>query len=297
MKILLLGALALGSLAIGLAAGTGSRGPAGEDQTVRVNDIAMSCRIYGQGDPLVMIMGYGSTMNLWEEGLLKNLAARFQVIVFDNRGIGGTEAGERAFSIEQFADDAAGLLDALGRGRAHVMGWSMGAMIAQELARRHPGKVNKLVLYAAHCDAELYPPAPEVIRKLTDTSGTQEEQGMRFISLLFPPEWLQSHGERLKEIFFRPMGEIRPEILAKQSQAIDAWKSGCGLLDRIHNSTLIIAGEADVLVPPQNSRYLAGKIPRARLDLIEGAGHGLMFQVPEVFCEKVIGFLMEKSGD
>ena len=154
-----------------------------------------------------MIMGYGSTMKLWEPGLIRALSSHFKVIVFDNRGMGNTEAGQRPFTIEQFADDTAGLMDALGIRQAHVLGWSMGAMIAEEVVLRHPGKVNKLVLYAAHCNASLFPPSPEVIQKLTDPSGTPQEQGMRFISLLFPPDWLQSHGGAYKRGLLPPHGK------------------------------------------------------------------------------------------
>lgn len=126
---------------------------------------------------------------------------------------------------------------------------------------------------------------------MTDTSGTPEEKGMRFISMLFPPVWLQNHGERIKEIFYRPMGNIPVETMGKQSMAIGSWKGCCDRLGGIINPTLIIGGNEDLLVPPQNARYLAEKIPKARLALIENAGHGLMFQDPEWFGKQVIGFL------
>lgn len=291
MKIFMTCAMVIGSLATGIPEGFGSQVSDGADRSTRVGDIQMGYRTYGSGYPLVMIMGYGSTMNLWEPGLIRSLSTRFKVIVFDNRGMGNTDTGQRPFSIEQFADDTVALMDVLDIQQAHVLGWSMGALIAEEVVLRHPGKVNKLVLYAAHCNASLFPPAPEVIQKLTDTSGTPEEQGMRFISVLFPPDWIQSHGERLKEIFYRPMGNISPEAMAKQSMAIDTWKGCCDRLGEINTPTLIITGADDVLVPPQNARYLVGKIPDAQLVLSENSGHGLMFQYPDRFSEKVIVFL------
>lgn len=284
-------AMVIDGLATGTPESFGSQISDGADCSIRVGDIQMGYRTYGSGHPLVMIMGYGSTMNLWEPGLLRTLSARFKVIVFDNRGMGDTETGRHPFSIEQFADDTVGLLDALDIQQAHVLGWSMGALIAEEIVLRHPGKANKLVLYAAHCNAGLFPPAPEVIQKLTDTSGTPEEQGMRFISMLFPPDWLQEHGERLKEIFYRPMGNISPETMAKQSMAIYTWKGCCERLGEINTPTLVITGADDALVPPQNARYLAEKVPNAQLALSENSGHGLMFQSPDKFSETVIGFL------
>jgi pimeloyl-ACP methyl ester carboxylesterase len=294
MKTFLFFSLLFSALGTCLLDGIGGPVSDGEDRSVQVGDIKMGYRVYGSGDPLVMIMGYGSTMNMWELRLLQDLSSHFKVIVFDNRGMGTSEAGDRPFSIEQFADDTAGLMEALGLRRAHVLGWSMGALIAEELALRQPGRVDRLVLYAAHCNAGLYPPAPEIIQKLTDTSGTPEEQGMRFISVLFPSAWLQSHGDRIKEVFYRPMGTVRPEIMGRQSMAIGVWKGCCDRLGQIKSPTLVIAGTDDVLVPPQNARYLAGKIPAAQLALIENGGHGLMFQLPDEFQAQVAEFLAGK---
>lgn len=291
MKIIMTCALVIGSLATCILEGFGSQVFDAADHSTRVGDIKMGHRIYGNGYPLVMIMGYGSTMKLWEPGLIRALSSYFKLIVFDNRGMGNTEAGQRPFTIEQFADDTAGLMDALGIQQAHVLGWSMGALIAEEVVLRHPSKVNKLVLYAAHCNAGLFPPSPEVIQKLTDLSGTPQEQGMRFISLLFPPDWLRSHGVRIKEIFYRPTGNIPPETMAKQSMAIGTWKGCCDRLGEINNLTLVITGADDALVPSQNARYLAGIIPNEQLVLYENGGHGLMFQFPDKFSEKLIDFL------
>ena len=289
MKIIL--ALMTGLLAAAVLDGFGNSPSDDTMRRIKVGDIQMAYRILGSGDPLVLIMGYGSTMELWEPGLLRSLSASHRVIVFDNRGMGNSEAGQRPFSIEQFADDTAGLIEALGLPKASLLGWSMGALIAQEVALRHPEKVDKLILYAAHCRADLYPPAPEIIQKMTDTSGTPEEQGMRFISVLFPADWLQSHGPRLQEIFYRPMGNIPPEIMGRQSEAIGSWKGCCERLGEIKLPTLVIAGADDQLVPAQNARYLAEKIPHARLVLVENNGHGLMFQSPELFAGTVTEFL------
>ena len=139
MKNIMTYALVIGSLVTGISEGFGSQVSDDADRLVQVGDIKMGYRIYGDGDPLVMIMGYGSTMKLWEPGLIRALSSCFKLIVFDNRGMGNTEAGQRPFTIEQFADDTAGLMDALGIGQAHLLGWSMGAMIAEEVVLRHPG--------------------------------------------------------------------------------------------------------------------------------------------------------------
>lgn len=263
----------------------------GDEGSINVDDINMGYRVFGSGAPLILIMGYGSTMNLWESDLVSKLAARFKVITFDNRGIGSSGTGTKPFSIEQFCEDTSGLMDALGIPQAHVLGWSMGSLIAQELALRHPSRVNKLILYAAHCDAEMFPPVPEIIQQLTDTTGTPQERGMRYIGVLFSDNWLQSHGKRIGEIFFRPMGSIPEETVGQQAMAIGAWQGSADRLGEIRSPVLLIAGAEDCLVVPQNSRFMSEKIPDARLDLIENGGHGLMFQYPDIFCEKVVGFL------
>jgi pimeloyl-ACP methyl ester carboxylesterase len=290
-KIIMVCALITLSISASVLDGFCSQDSDNTDRLIQVGDIQMSYRTYGNGYPLVMIMGYGNTMRLWDPVLIRSLSSYFKLIIFDNRGMGSTETGQRPFSIEQFADDTAGLMGALDIRQAHVLGWSMGGLIAEEVALRHPGKVNKLILYAAHCNPNLFPSTPEVIQKLTDMSGSPKERGMRFISTLFPPDWLRSNQDRIKEIFYRPLGNIPPETMNKQSMAIGKWKGCCDSLGEIHNSTLVITGADDILVPPQNAQYLAEKIPGARLVSHENGGHGLMFQYPEKFSEIVIDFL------
>jgi pimeloyl-ACP methyl ester carboxylesterase len=294
MKMLMTFALITLGLSACVPGGFRGRSSDNTDHFIQVGDIRMGYRTYGNGYPLVMIMGYGSTMRLWEPTLIHSLSTYYKLIVFDNRGMGDTETGQRPFSIEQFADDTAELMDALDIRQAHVLGWSMGALIAEEVALRHPGKVNKLILYAAHCNADVFPPTPEVIRKLTDMTGSPKEQGIRFISTLFPPDWLRSSQDRIKEIFYRPLGSTPPETMKKQSMAIGQWKGCCDRLGDIKNPALVITGADDLLVPPQNAHYIAGKIPNARLLSYENGGHGLMFQYPEKFSEKVIDFLNSK---
>ena len=191
----------------------------------------------------------------------------------------------------QFCEDTTGFMDALGIQQAHVLGWSMGSLIAQELILRHPSRVNKLILYSTYCSEGMFPPSPEIIQQLTDMTGTPEERGMRFISTLFPGIWLQNNSHRIGEIFFRPMGNLPEETLQQQSMAIGEWNGSEARLGEINNPVLLITGTEDCLVPPRNSLFIHEKIPNTQLDLIENGGHGLMFQYPDIFCEKVVAFL------
>jgi pimeloyl-ACP methyl ester carboxylesterase len=262
-----------------------------EVKTVEVGDIEIAYKVLGDGYPLVMIMGYSGTMDLWDPQFLENLASQYQVIVFDNRGMGDTTAGTKEFTMEQFAEDTAGLMDALGIGQAHVLGWSMGTNIAQEVALSYPDKVSKLVLYAADCGGEqaVYP-GSEVMKELTDTSGTAEERGERLFKLLFPEEWLQQHADFYKE-FPKPNEKTSPENIERQTQAMEKWQGAYDRLPDIRSSTLVATGTEDVLTPPQNSLTIVNRIPGAWLVQIGEAGHGLMYQFPDRFARIISDFL------
>ncbi len=258
--------------------------------SARVGDIEMAWREKGNGFPLLLISGFGTTMEIWEQSVIDRLAERYRVIVFDNRGIGGTSVGEKEFTIPRFADDARGLLKVLGIGKSHILGWSMGSLIAQEIALSYPESTGRLVLYASFADWS-FPPSPKVIEKLSDQSGTPEERGMRWVETLFPSGWLTKNGQRVGEIFSRPLGEITGGSLALQQKAIEDWRGTAEMLDALNAPTLVVCGDEDVLVPPENSRKMAGLIPGALLEVVAGTGHGLMFQEPGVFLSLIGDFL------
>lgn len=111
----------------------------------------MAYRTFGQGDPILLIGGLGAKVDSWEPSILRNLSTNHTVIVLDNRGVGNTTTGTKPFSVQQFANDTNGLLDALKIQKADVLGHSMGTFVAQQLAVMHPEKVNRLVLVAASC--------------------------------------------------------------------------------------------------------------------------------------------------
>lgn len=250
---------------------------------VRVEDIDMSYRIYGDGYPLLLIMGYGGTMNLWEERLLRSLSKKYKVIVFDNRGIGETSSGHKAFTIEQFAEDTYELMVSLKIEKAHVLGWSMGASIAQELALRHPEIVNKLILYASLCHPEIFPPEPKVLSRLENTLGLPSEKGYEWLRLIFPLAWIKNNQDRIREIFYRPLGNMNPDSIIKQAEAINKWEGSCNRIPFLQHETLVIDGKEDLILPSENAEYLASKLPNSKLVLIAEAGHGLMFQNPDKF--------------
>lgn len=260
------------------------------DDRVGVDDIQVSYQIHGEGYPLIMIMGYGGTKDMWDPNVIKALAAHYQVITFDNRGMGDTRAGTRDFSIEQFADDTAGLMDALDIPQANVLAWSMGTEIAFELVLRHPDKVNKLVQYAGDCDIHMFPPSPEVFAILSDTSGTPEERGQRMLSIMYPADWLSNNREYVRHVYSQVTEVSSPANIQKQNAAMDRWGGCTQRLKNIHKPVLLVTGTEDVLTPPQNSYFLLQHLPGSRLLTFEHGGHGAMNQFPDEFANAVINF-------
>lgn len=112
----------------------------------KINDINIYYDVHGDGFPLVMVMGFLGNADCWDPRMLPALSAKFKVITFDNRGAGRTDVSDKQFSMRLFAEDTVGLMDVLNVPKAHVLGTSMGGMIAQELALNYPERVEKLIL-------------------------------------------------------------------------------------------------------------------------------------------------------
>jgi pimeloyl-ACP methyl ester carboxylesterase len=262
-----------------------------EAGSLPVGDINISYKIMGQGEPIVLIMGYGSTMDMWDPHFLENLSSKYKVIIFDNRGMGNTTAPHGNFSIAQFANDTAGLMTALGIEKAHILGWSMGSFVAQELAIRHPEKVNKIILYAGDCGGkEAVAPSPKVLSDLANNSGTPEERGMRLLDLLFPKDWL-SRQPAFYKWFPIPKEASLPENIERQAQAIATWPGSFDRLGSIKSPALVVTGTEDVIAPPENAFILAQRINDSWLVQFNGAGHGLMYQYPDRLARIVEDFI------
>lgn len=251
---------------------------------VRVNDIDIAYKETGTGYPLILITGSSSTMDMWSPVLISGLSQNYHVIMFDNRGFGSTSASDREFSIKLFADDTAGLMDALKIQKANVLGWSMGSYIAQELVLNYPGKVNKLILYAADPGGDKAIHIPDSIAKLNDTSGSERERGERLLRLIFPASWLKTNPDPRKYMPM-PTTPILPDSIVRQNAAIAKWAGTYERLAKINSPVLFIVGTDDVIAPPQNSIMMVEKIPAAWLVQITGGGHGLMYQYPERFTK------------
>ena len=266
--------------------------PADDVKTVEVNGITLAYRELGGGAPLIMINGFASTMDTWNPPVLEELARHFQVIIFDNRGTGYSTASDEPFSIPLFAHDTISLMDALGISRAHVLGHSMGACVAQELVLAHPERVNTLILVSGTCGGERMVRMEQAVWKtLSDKSGTGLDLANRMFSVIFPETWLAKHDpwQYCPDVH----ETTSEESAARQAEALFSWPGSYDRLPAIRSPTLIVTGTDDVVIPPANSRTIADRIPGARLKEFAGAGHGLMYQCPGGFGRTVVAFLIE----
>lgn len=263
-----------------------------ETKKIHVGDIDIAYKMFGNGKPVLLINGFSAPLDFWDPILLANLASNHTVIVFDNRGIGNTTSGIKKFSISQFANDTAGLLDALNVSKADVIGWSMGGMIAQELTLIHPEKVDKLVIHASSCGGkQSVLPSQEVIMAAVTISSNSVERIQKILPLLFPEIWRMQNPNYLEKLP-RTMEVIPSETLDLQTEAILNWEGVCDKLNIITQPTLVVVGTDDFFTPSSNSLLIAEKINGSRLVQIPGGGHGVMFQYPETFNSILQTFLL-----
>ncbi|WP_296806052.1 alpha/beta hydrolase [Thiocapsa sp.] len=263
-------------------------------ERVSIDDIEIAYRISGpsrHGVPVLMIMGYGGLMEMWPPTIVETLARTRPVIVFDNRGMGYSTSSDQDYSIARFAADAHALLRALDIERAHVLGWSMGSYIAQELALAHPERVEQLILLSASCGgAEAVWPDEAVWRRLVDMSGTLEERIRRMFENLFPPEWLRETPDPM-QVFPPITAPIDDANLLRQADALRAWPGVCPRLSEIVAPTLLMTGTEDVVIPPRNAWIIGERIAGASVIQIKGGGHGFFYQAPEQTARYLAAFL------
>lgn len=263
-----------------------------ETKKVHVGDIDIAYKTFGNGKPVLLINGFSAPLDFWDPVLLATLASNHKVIVFDNRGIGNTTSGNNIFSISQFADDTAGLLDALNVSKVDIVGWSMGGMIAQELTLLHPEKVDKLVIYASSCGgSQSVLPSDEVMRAAVTFFNNPVDRIQKILPLLFPDNWRMQNPNYLEKLP-KTAEVITTETLDLQTEAILNWEGVCDKLNTIARPTLVVVGTDDVFTPPSNSLLISEKINGSQLIEIPEAGHGLMFQYPETFIRILQTFLV-----
>jgi pimeloyl-ACP methyl ester carboxylesterase len=270
---------------------------------VRVNgEVELTYESFGEGEPILLIMGIGAQMVLWDEDFCHALAARgFRVIRFDNRDVGessrldqlGTpDVGqlllrrftgrkvEAPYTLDDMADDTVGLMNALEIKRAHVAGLSLGGMIAQCTALRHPERVQSLAIMMSG-PGELWASLPTVgaLRALTARPPRTREGNVEHFLKLWGVIGIGQHrtpDERLRRLAELSYDRgLSPKGFARQFAAILAAPARTRALEAIRVPTVVIHGANDPLIPPIAGRLTASRIPGARLAVIEGLAHDL----------------------
>jgi pimeloyl-ACP methyl ester carboxylesterase len=263
-------------------------------RTVKAGPGKIGYRSVGKGRPLVLVMGLSGTMDAWDPAFVDALARKRRVITFDNEGIGRSTLAPGSLSISRMGDNAASLIRKLKLGRPDVMGWSMGGMIAQSLAVRHPKQVRRLVLAAtAPGDGKATFPAPDVLQLLTGQNGN----AATLLDLLFPPgQGAATAGFASRIVAYPNANPQAPAaVTAAQLSATTTWMIGSDpsgqKLARIKARTLVAGGGLDRLLPPANQRHIGAVIPGARTHIYEDGAHGFFVQDAARFVPEVQAFL------
>ncbi|MBU1671780.1 MAG: alpha/beta hydrolase [Actinobacteria bacterium] len=258
-------------------------------QKVQVGDIEMACKSFGEGRPLFMIPAFAMTMDVWDPVFLEELSTEYRVIIFDNRGMGETTSGTREWTIDQFADDTAGLIEALGYRSAFVLGWSVGGDIALSLVVNHPERVIKLISYAGDCGGTQKVEAPEYKEVLAEVQDVDAPL-KRVLGSLFPPEWMEEHPDYWKDFPF-PRERSSLKSIGRQDLAYETWEGVYNRLTEIEKPVLVVGGTEDVSTPPENLDILGSRIPGCWVVRYWGAGHGLQYQYPTDFAGQIVDFI------
>lgn len=268
-----------------------------EIKKAKIGDIEIAYYMRGSGQPLVMINGFKSTLAAWDPSLLEHLEKNYQLILFDNRGSGlSTDTVEDKTTIQQMADDTAGLIKALGFDSVYALGWSMGARIAQQLAIRHPENVKKLILCAPNAGGtHQVPTSPNVLAQLNS--------GQDATALFFPnnSEGFAAAAEIKKRALEAVSNGTVPNDFSVSQQTIERQNLARGMrwdnsndnynaLANIKIPVLVTDGKDDIIDPPGNVTIIANRIPFAWVAYFE-SGHAYLFQEAKRFAELVKVFL------
>ena len=240
-------------------------------QTTRIN---IYYEAHGEGDPLLLIRGLGSTCDGFK-AQVDGLSPHFRVISFDNRCVGRSDQPQEPFTIADMADDAAALLDELGVESAHVFGVSLGGMIAQELVLRHPKRVRRLVLACTHAGPRTATRAPEwAVNLFNESTNMPRAQALRHsIPFLFAKKTIAENSQLIEDTLAVMANNNQPKSSYLLQLGAVMKHDTIDRLPQIAHPTLVMTGTEDTLVDPGNSRLIAARIPGARLVEVEETGH------------------------
>lgn len=266
---------------------------------VEIHGRTVGYNVYGERQPAMLLLsGYRVGKDDWWPSHIELLASRREVIVVDNRGVGESSVPNEPYAILDLAHDAVSLLDHLGLDDVHLFGSSMGGMIAQQLVLTYPERVRSLTLastaFGAFGQPNAVPPSMEVVAALRKPpSGDRRADLLEGLWLGYPAAFTDENPEFVETFIAHRMScpEPDPAALDLQFKALLETHDTEARLGEITCPTLVLAGSEDVMIPAENSRRLAARIPNAELVIYAGCGHGFLEQTGSRAFEDVLAFI------
>lgn len=261
----------------------------------KVGDINIYYEVHGEGEGLVLIMGYGGSSAGWFRQI-PGLSREYRVVALDNRGTGRSDKPDISYTTEMMAGDVAGLLERIGIEAAHIYGVSMGGYIAQHFALGYPERTISLILGCSLCGGpHAIMPDAEVMSLLFDfermQQQTPEERLRGVLPFLFNQEFINDNPDIIDQFMAKSVEYATPlHGFTRQAEA----STGHDTYDRLPQilaPTLVIAGDADMMIPAENSKLLASRIPNAELAILENMGHGFFIEAAEEANKAILDFL------
>lgn len=247
---------------------------------------------HGQGEPLVLIPGFGTGLWIWYRQV-PAFAEKFRTIVFDPRGVARSPVPDAPFTMLELAEDLAALLAELKVERAHVLGASFGGFVAQEFALAHPSRTSSLILCCTSYGGPGHvPPAPETLAAIASTKGLNTKERVRENLLLaFSRRFVEEDPAEVERVInLRAESDVPESAYLRQLQAAFAFDAAARV-GAISIPTLVITGNADAIVPHENSLNLAAAIHGSTLKIIEGGSHAFFIEQAAEFNRTVTEFI------
>jgi 3-oxoadipate enol-lactonase len=271
---------------------------------VKVNDIEIYYEIHeatqGESDgevrrsrtPLLLITGLGLNTGCWQKNLTR-LTRERTVIIFDNRGAGRSSKPDMPYSVAMMADDTAAFMEAIGIRRAHVFGFSLGSLVAQELALRHTHRVKGLILGASTAGGFHHEiPKADVLEVMLERSWVNPIINVEMaIPLIYSPMFIMMHPDQIMADSLARLAYPTPPYAFRHQMVAATQHNTYDRLDQLPMPTLVLHGTADMLVGFENAKRMARRIPHAELKEISGAGHFFTSEQPELTSRLILEFL------
>ena len=259
------------------------------------NGIELNYEMQGSGAPLILISGLGYSNWQWHK-MVPFLAEHFQVITFDNRGVGLSDKPAGPYTAQLLAADTVSLLDALGIEKAIVAGHSMGGFIAQSIALDFPEKAEKLILCSTNFGGPHHiPVTAEAMKVLTDVTSDALTRFKNGLVVSTAPGWSEKNPEMIQKwIEWRMANPIEPAPYQAQLAIVLGLMPEAAAfetkLPRLNVPTLILFGAHDKVVPPENAALLAGKIANSKVLIFPDAGHFFPIEIAEAASRAIVEF-------